>query len=255
MNAENTWFLILTFKYPDGLGRLLVSLRETNFPMSMVKVILNGVNMDEYKEVLSEFKRDLLDKNILSWPHNMGCYRAYNNGIMSIPPTDYFVLCNDDVVIKDERWMEAFYSEMNELVGVVGIKQRHTLGAREIVDNRRIMSCCLLNPVAVRKVGLFDERYNYWWGDIQYWCRIHASGFRIKSIETPYIEHEISHTFDLLHAAREPWALWDAYCFNSYYQAQNPEWCENLDLPVRDIATEVKQFLTHKIKWSLPQQI
>jgi GT2 family glycosyltransferase len=247
MKKRETWLLILTYKYPQGLARLLKSLEETNYPMNRIKLILNGIDIDAYKEVLSIYETKL--NWILEWPHNLGFYRAFNNGLLTIPSNEYVILCNDDVVINNSSWIDELFAEMNELIGVVGIKQKHTYPSGiENIDSRRIMACCLLNPTAVRKVGLFDERYFGYYGDIQYLCQMHAAGFKTQSILTDSIFHEIMKTFEQMHKEGSGWVLNDAWWFYQYLNSSNYEWRERfLDFPMNELKIELSNFIRHKL--------
>jgi len=242
MKKQKTQLLILTYKYSEGLMRLFKSLRAVNYPSDLITVIMNGVDKDQYKHAFNFCES--WNYRILSWPDNLGFFRAFNNGIMSISPTDYFVLLNDDIEIRSEEWLDYLYGEMNELVGMVGIKQRME-GPNNPLDDRRIMSCCLLNPEAVRKTGLFDERYWEHFGDIEYICRMHSFGYRIKSIETSSIYHEIGQTYKKSSLG----ILKDAWRFSQFLTSNVYEWRERLiDYPVQDIRREVDQLLNFELQ-------
>ena len=262
---RNTWILVLTYKYPEGLKKCLDSILITTKENIKTKVILNGVNKQDYAFV---HKRNDIEE-IINIEENIGFFKAYNKAILTIPPEDYFVILNDDVVITDERWLTAMYDSMTNLsipknqdpktfntkIGIVGYRQiarvpvGETGNAEDQKTDRWILSCALVNPKAIRLCGLFDERYNHWWGDFEFLCRMHNFGYKLSTVDEEYIFHEKQHTYELTDSFNEKntWPIWDAMCF--YEQCGNKyfEWKEAMPFPIQQILIEVKWFLRGRL--------
>ena len=85
---RHTWILVLSYTYPEGLKRTLDSLKLTTNENISTIVILNGVNKNDYKFV---FDRDDV-KEIINLEENIGFFKAYNKAILTLSPSDHFLL-------------------------------------------------------------------------------------------------------------------------------------------------------------------
>jgi len=248
----NTWILIPTYSYPEGLKETLKSLRRTPEPIQ-IKVILNGVDWDSYKWIT-----EVPGIEILPLEHNLGYFKAMNRGTLSISAEDYVVHLNDDVIITDERWLSIMYERMtnptvpsdqdphtwSKNVGIVGYTQPMTQNPKVKTD-RWLFSCCLLKPEAVRRTGLFDERYQWGFGEYDYLCRLHSNGFGIEMIDEPYILHEQRHTYRKVKIEESAEMLADAWFFHEAHRERGYEWERKMqDYPMDDILAEAKGFVS-----------
>jgi GT2 family glycosyltransferase len=263
---RHTWVLVLSYTYPEGLKRTLDSLKLTTNESISIKVILNGVNKDDYKFV---FERDDIEE-IINLEENIGFLRAYNKAILTLSTSDHFVILNDDVEIKDGRWLTSMYEKMynsevpknqdphtwNKQIGIVGFRQEALLPTAEgkkenQKTNRWVLSCALVNPIAVRMAGLFDERYFCWWGDFEFLCRLHGAGYKVSSVDEEYIYHERQHTFKDMRSYDDSatWQLLDAMAFYEQCYNRHFEWKEAMPFPINQILTEVKWYLRNKLTY------
>jgi len=242
---QSTWFLILSHAYPDGLERTLESIESTGYSLDHTKIILDNVDEEVYSKLIIKYREKV--SWIFSWPNELGYYRSFNNAIMSIPATDYFVTINDDVEFQGKGWLEYLHSHMNELVGMVGIEQEYIdeLGITK-TDKVRLSSCCLMNPDAVRKTGLYDERYWMCWGDIEYMLRMHSYGFKIVGIKTDLIYHEKGQTLNPIDIIQKRNFLTDAWNFYQQLSVIDYEWNSRfLNFSIQTIKESIKDL----IKW------
>ncbi len=264
---RNTWVLLLSYTYPEGLKRALDSLKLTTNENISIKVVLNGVNKDDYKFV---YERDDIEE-IISLEENLGFFKAYNKAILTLPSSDHFVILNDDVEIKDGRWLTSMYDKMynfkvpkgqdphtwNNQIGIVGFKQESILLTPEGKTEKQktdkwLLSCALVNPIAVRIAGLFDERYFCWFGDFEFLCRLHGAGYKLLSVDEEYICHEMQHTFNDMKSYDDnsnTWQILDAMAFYEQCYNRHFEWKESMSFPINHILTEVKWYLRHKLKY------
>lgn len=261
---NHTWILILTYKYPEGLERLLDSLKLTTNENYTIIVILNGVNEEDYKFV---FKRKNIE--IIKLEKNLGFFKAYNKAILDIPIEDHFVVLNDDVEILNGRWLTAMYDKMYDQtvpsnqdphtwsyqkIGIVGYRQEARLtnnkGQKENqTTDRWILSCALVNPKAIRVAGIFDERYYCWWGDFEFLCRLHGAGYKLLTVHEKYIYHERQHTFKELDDFNSDttWPFLDALEFYEQCYNRHFEWKEAMPFPIEKILTEAKWYIRRKL--------
>lgn len=247
LSRTPTWFLILSHDYPKGLELVLSSIESTGYSLDYTKIILDNVDEEKYVDVLSKYK-DKVDW-VFSWPNELGYYRSYNNAIMSIPATDYFVTINDDIEFLGKGWLEYLHSYMNELVGMVGLEQDYiTESGIKKTDRMRISSCCLMNPEAVRKTGLYDEKYWMCYGDIEYILRMHSRGYKIVGVKTDLISHERSHTLKPIEIIQKRNFITDAWNFYQQLSVIDYEWNRRfLNFSIQSIKESIKDL----IKWRL----
>lgn len=262
---RHTYILVLTYNYPEGVEKTLDSLLLTQDEDITTIVIFNGVNEKDYSSI---FKRN--DIQMIKLEENLGFFKAYNKAILSIPSDAHFVILNDDVIIKDGRWLTAMYDDMynqvvpehqdprtwNLQIGVVGYRQKALLftakGKKENQETDRwVFSCALLNPIAVRMTGLFDERYFGWWGDFEYLCRLHGTGYKVSTVHQQYIFHEKQHTFKTMDAFTDnnKWSLLDAISFYEQCYHRTFEWKETMPFPINQILREVRWFIRKKLEY------
>lgn len=247
-NISNIWIIILTYTYPEGLDRLLTSLGKAGEDFSFIRVVFNGVDKEKYKFLLDRWEDKLQHKTF--YDDNIGYFKAYNNEILKVSSEDYLFLLNDDIVINTKDWKDIFFENMNELVGLVGIQQewRDQLG-NEQVDEFRLFSCCIMNPIAVRKTGLFDEKYICYFGDIEYLLRMHSQNYTILPIRTDAVWHERCQTLKGVDSNQKNWStelVNDAWCFCNQVDVVNYEWRKNFTVfDVNLLLKKVKRFVHH----------
>jgi len=132
----------------------------------------------------------LLDEYPLIWhEENQGVTKTWNELILMHSPTDWLCLINDDVIIKEDGWLDALYGTCDEKTGIVGFEQWHPHGHW---CNHWVGSCFLINPKALRQVGIFDERFRLHAQDYDMFWRMEAAGWKVKAIQPCLIEHEVN---------------------------------------------------------------
>ena len=157
---------------------------------------------------------------------NVGWQKGCNLGI-DLSTAPYVVLCNDDITVKTENWLELFKEafEVNPKLGILGptTDERYPQGracrdgpGRYYTDDAYILNvdaaggdpvarltpvdpmhvplsffCVAIRREVIEDVGYLDERFRYGYGadDNDYQWRAHLNGWQIGVHTGVYVEH------------------------------------------------------------------
>jgi len=168
-----------TYKCPEECLRLVRSIEEhtKNYDLHII-VDSPGHNYN------------LLNDYPLIWhEQNQGLTKTWNELLLMHTPYDWICLINDDVAVKED-WLEALYWAMDNRTGIVGFEQWYEPNKRWC--NYWVGSCFLINPQALRQVGIFDERFRLHAQDYDMYWRMEAAGWQVKAIQPCLIEHDVN---------------------------------------------------------------
>jgi GT2 family glycosyltransferase len=219
-------------------------------PEVRVVVVLNGVlDKDSYQFVYD------LPIEVISIKKNLGYFKAVNLGMEAVPKGQNLVVINDDIEIKDPRWLSEMHHHMTKGVGIVGYRQELNLDKylkripqdepRLLKTDRYIISCALINHKLIESIGMFDGRYWCYWEDLGFIFRALSKGFKVRAIDKPYIFHEQRHTYDKMELVKDKRNMADARLFYEYWKGRYKA-IENNNFPVSEIMKQVKSILINR---------
>ena len=190
-SAPLVYVIVVTYdgkRYLEGCFRTLL-----NTPCENVRVLLvdNGSS-----DGSGEFVRETFPEvEIFRIDVNDGFIRAANAAIRYVADqgADYVVLCNDDIELIDDRWLQEAVAcaENDPRVGIVGFKEESTRvidRPAEVLasDGKYLVGFALLYPMPLlEKVGLLDDGYNLYAVETDLEARIRMAGYRIVQLNIP----------------------------------------------------------------------
>jgi len=131
-----------------------------------------------------------------------GHVQAWNKALRISAPNDVIML-SDDVVIKDENWVEKLQRTAKEQgVGFsTPIADEKSRGMFKYPWG--LMGFCYLNRDAIEKVGYFDERFFCGYEEDDYCIRMMKAGLRPEKVkEEIYHTHVYNSTLGRIHGTK-----------------------------------------------------
>ena len=115
---------------------------------------------------------------------NLNYSTAVNKGIKRASG-DYLVICSNDVIIHDKKWLEKYSS----LDGIASFRQYPFYLTQELIPDA---SCWGMSRETFNKVGLLDERFKdgYGYEDNDYWMRCNDLGVPMLDAHADVIHKE-----------------------------------------------------------------
>jgi len=212
------YVVILAFNHYEATRRALSSLQALTYPDFKVLVLDNGSTDETLVRLPHEFPEVHLHSNA----SNVGFAAGINVGIRIAleAGADYVFVLNNDVIV-DPHILEPLVRAASADVGAVapliysveepdriwsaGFK-RHPLllemrgGSRGKLANQQLqgmievdflIGCAsLLHAEVLREVGLFDERYFFYYEDLDLSMRIQAHGYRLLVVPSARLWHQ-----------------------------------------------------------------
>jgi GT2 family glycosyltransferase len=202
--------VIVTRNRCDSLLRLLSQIRELDYPREILDIfMLDNASTDGTGE---KVKRFFPKAHLISNPKNLGIAISFNRGIRWVLKAErkykYIWLLDDDAEVESQTLMPLVKAaEKDSSIAVVGSavyepnkrNQLITAGIRivwkrtglvyhiprieeadSLFDVEIIPSCSSLTRTdAYREIGLWDERFWLFWGDIDWCIRALRKGYRV----------------------------------------------------------------------------
>ena len=196
-----------------------------------VRSIVENTPKEKYRLILVDDGSDPpLDYNgslAIRHPEPMGSVTAINSGLalsLNFHDSDYVMICDNDIEVPfgDNTWLERFVQELEEVPGtgavgattdnanppqhVLVVPQTYTAdwkdpqgrhGEKENPYSPWFVSFCVLfKKEVIRKVGMWDERYNPGnYEDTDYGVQMRRAGYEIRVARSVYIHHKCHSTF------------------------------------------------------------
>lgn len=218
--------LVLHWRGIDKTRRCLTSLRATSYKNSHVLLVANGSPEGDSAQLAAEFPEVELLNLDRNYGFAGGCNRGMEKALAN--QTDFIWLLNNDAVAKPESIEHLVKAALsNPEAGALGaiVLEGHSSTAEEAglgeinfnkaktylrktnLDNsdgqisstleQGVYSCAwlsgsnlLLRSSALKKVGLFDERYYLYFEDVELCKRLTDAGFKCLLVPGSTIEHE-----------------------------------------------------------------
>jgi len=220
LNIMSTFVYVVipTFNHYKDTLRALDSLGKMTYPNFKV-LIVDNQSTDQTVALVREKHPDV---ELLIHPRNLGFAAGVNPGLQHAldQGADYVLLINNDVVVAPSM-LTHLVAAMQPEVGVaapmiyflddperiwsVGFR-RHPLlmemrgGARGQMDKGQwqtplevdyVLGCAmLLSAPALRKVGFFDERFFFYYEDLDYSLRFQRLGYRLITVPLAQMWHK-----------------------------------------------------------------
>jgi len=174
-----------------------------------VESIIKATEDVNYKiiAVIDGHDKDLIDyfktkKNVLTIYHkeSLGFVKSTNHGLKKVrKDTDFVLLLNNDVLIKDPKWLINMVNSFDDKTGAVAPVSNFVMGFQHISYNNLpiehyskflIGFCMLIRKDVLDKVGNLDERFGIGGqDDLDISIRIRKAGYRLKINRGVYVHH------------------------------------------------------------------
>lgn len=223
MTDLNVYAVILAWnQLPETLECIESLLAMTTQPRGII-VVDNG-SSDDTPVVIP---RDFPDIVYIRSEENLGVAAGYNLGIDYAlkQKADYVLILNNDVIFDAQFLSELlrvaqthpevgiiqpkiyhYYGDRSRLwivgarwrpfppaIKMIGADQKDSLTFSQVQELEYAPSCALLiSPIALQKVGLFDENYFFYYDDWDFCIRVRRAGFRIFFAPEAKMWHKVS---------------------------------------------------------------
>ncbi len=218
-SSPRTLAIVLNWQQAGITLKCVEALRAMNAPALDILVIDNG-SADDSIEI---FKESQVDFRLLTLPENLGFAAGNNQGLQLALDEgyDYALLMNNDAFAVPDM-MDKLLAETAPDIGLLspkiyyeseperiwfanGRQQPLTLDLRDTGqgeldgpqwENSRdvdylLGTCLLVNLPAVRQVGLLDERFFFYFEDLDWSLRFRQAGFRLRLAAEAHLLHRI----------------------------------------------------------------
>jgi len=174
-------------------------------------IIVDDGSIDKTKENIKNMPKSLYHEQILiSHEKSLGAVSATNTGLEYYlkNPTPYvLILDNDTEILKgNTTWLNDMmkYFEEDESVGIVGACSNNVIGLQNVshitekkLPKYLISFCMMMSLKCVKKIGLWDERFNPGnCEDLDITLSARRKGFILKVAKDVFIEHHCHQTFN-----------------------------------------------------------
>lgn len=183
-------------------------------PSGVQVILINNGSQDETAEKLSEYRW----VDVVSNPTNLGCARAWNQGIDSSPQATWRIFLNNDVLLS-ANWLDGLMDAAESLaLDIVCPAMRegpinYSLEDRASFVTTRMRSlarlgmphgvCFAVRNTVFETIGRFDEAFRVGqFEDTDFFRRASASGFSSATVGTSFIHHFSSITQNALSKKR-----------------------------------------------------
>ncbi|MFN2117887.1 MAG: glycosyltransferase family 2 protein [Candidatus Promineifilaceae bacterium] len=216
-----TLAITLNWRQPFVTLECVEALQAMQNPGLDILVIDNGSG-DESVETLRDYQNPAFE--ILELPQNVGFAAGNNYGLRLAIEIgyDFALLVNNDAFAAPEM-LDRLLAETADDIGLLspkiyyetepdriwfagGRRQAYTLdlvdtGRGEMDSQQEISShdvdyllgaCMLVNLQAARVVGLLDERYFFYYEDLDWSIRFKEAGYRIRLVPKAYLYHRVA---------------------------------------------------------------
>jgi GT2 family glycosyltransferase len=214
------YVVTLTHNHCDDTLRALDSLSRMTYPSYKLLVVDNQSTDETVERVRAEYP----EVELLVHSSNLGFAAGINPGLEYALDhgADFVLVINNDVLVAPSL-LTHLVTAMESSIGAVAPMihyldapkhiwsigfSKHSLllemrgGARGHVDEGQwrepfevdyLLGCAiLLNSSALRKVGLFDERYYFYYEDLDFSLRVRQHGYRLITVPQANMWHKVA---------------------------------------------------------------
>lgn len=221
-NLPLVYILILTFNNCKDTTQVITSLKKMSYRNFQI-VIVDNHSTDETVSVLRESYPDI---HLLLNPKNLGFSAGINVGIRYAlkNKTDFVLLLNNDVLVDvmmlthlvnamasdigaaspliyyldepNKIWSDGFFRDKLFLEMKGGRRNQVEFNSKDApFDVDYLLGCAILIDTAIfDQVGLFDERYFFYYEDLDLSLRIKQFGYRLITVPQSKMWHKVSGT-------------------------------------------------------------
>ena len=214
--------IVLNWQQPGVTLECVAALRAMQGPALDILVIDNG-SADESVDV---FKKGTEDFRLLALPENVGFAAGNNHGLqMGLDEGyDYALLMNNDAFAAPDMLAKLlaetapdiallspkiyYESEPERIWFANGRQHSLTLDLRDTgegeIDGQQwaesqdvdylLGTCLLVNLAAVGQVGLLDERYFFYFEDLDWSLRLRQAGYRLRMVAPAHLLHRVAYS-------------------------------------------------------------
>ena len=185
-------------------------------------IVVDNDSKDGSLEALRELQKKKAIK-LVENKENLGFAKANNQGI-KIAEGEYILLLNSDTIVKKKSLGKMFkFAQSTEDGGVIaarllnadgslqpsclhfptirsaileywfgrkGLFEKYTpKDAKPTAVDAAVAACFLITPKALKKVGLLDERYHFYFEDIDYCRRVRSASLKVYYLPTAEVYH------------------------------------------------------------------
>jgi GT2 family glycosyltransferase len=220
--SPRTLAIVLNWQQAGITLECVEALRAMQAPGLDILVIDNG-SADDSAAI---FKENQIDFRLLALPENLGFAAGINKGLqMALDEGyDYALMVNNDAFAAPDMMAELlaeaapdigllspkiyYESEPERIWFANGVRQSLTLDLRDTgqgeldgpqwKDSRDVDyllgTCLLVNLPAVRQVGLLDERFFFYFEDLDWSLRLRQAGFRLRLAAKAHLLHRVAYS-------------------------------------------------------------
>ena len=208
---------ISTYNRKDDLLECLNSIKKGNYPNIAIVIADNGCEDGTSAAVRKAFPK----AKVVRTKKNLGVSGGKNLAIKNAPQdAEFLLLLDDDYILKKNSISElvkaingreeygaatakVLYIENPKIIQLAGSKVGLFTGInyiksgpdgpefKEPFDTEGIGGTGLVKAEVIKKVGLYDEVYHYYYEDADLGRRIVQAGYRIRSVPSSEILHKL----------------------------------------------------------------
>jgi hypothetical protein len=212
--------IVLNWQQAGVTLQCVAALRAMTAPALDILVVDNGSGDDS----IAVLKESQLAFRLLALPENLGFAAGNNRGLQLALDEgyDYALLMNNDAFAAPDMLLELlqetgadiallspkiyFEAEPERIWFANSRQQKHTLDLRDTGEGERdrgqwdngrdvdylLGTCLLVNLPVVKQVGLLDERFFFYFEDLDWSIRLRQAGFRLRLVPSAHLLHRVA---------------------------------------------------------------
>lgn len=229
--------IIINFNTKDLLVSCLNSVLISSPKVKYEIIIVDNGSTDGSVEAVEKFKKKNI--NIIQNENNYGFAKANNQGIKKAS-SKYILLLNSDTYVKKETIDKMYeFAKKTSDAGVIGAKllnpngtsqascfrfpsyknaiNQYWFGKERLLDkyfpsgdqpsevDAVVGAAFLITPQALKKVGLLDEKYFFFYEDLDYCRRVSRVGLKVYFLPSALVVHHHGSTVSKINSADKSW--------------------------------------------------
>lgn len=215
--------IIVNYNTKEITKNCLLSLEKYPLNKKFEVILVDNASMDGSADTFKKFRSSKFKFTFIENKDNLGFSKANNQGIKK-SSGEYILLLNSDTLVKKDSLNTLLeFAETHEDAGVVAPRllnkdlsiqpsvfrfptlmrtiRQYWFGVKGLTDKYApkesghqkvdivVGAALLITPLAIKKVGLLDERYFMFFEDFDYCRRVHEAGLAIYYLPEAKIIH------------------------------------------------------------------